>query len=187
MKSPKYIYLVIPFIKGIALFLILSGLLGIVGCSSNTKSVSGWKPATQIISDKIAKQIIADNSSKDTDGDIYKQLEGIRLTNEFTIFRINSPSFCGYFGCLHIAYLKEKQGKFRLVLKRYINPLLPKKFTQIQLLKEPPNGIVAKSSLPCLRFSQISPLTNTLQQTTECFDGQTYKLVDAKNQVIINN
>ncbi len=182
MKTSKYIYLLIPFLKGFSLFIILSGLLGIVGCGSNLQAISGWKPVVKVLSEEIVKQIIADNSSKETDENIYKELQAVRLNKKLILFKINSPNFCGYFGCLHFAYL-EKSGKFRLILRRYINLHLPKNTAQIQLLKKPPNGILAKSSLPCLRFFQVSPFTNRLQQTTECFDGQVYRIVETKNIV----
>ncbi|NET46878.1 hypothetical protein [Okeania sp. SIO2B3] len=184
--SKKYIYLIVPFLKGFALFLILSGLFGIVGCGSHAQAISGWKPATKVVSEDTAKQIIADNSSEKANENTYTQLEAIRLTNKLTLFKINSPSFCGYFGCLHLAYLEETPGEYRPILRRYINPLLPKNTTQIQLLKEPPNGVVAKSSLPCLRFFQAHPTNNILQQITECFDGQVYKIVETRNSVIGN-
>ncbi len=179
MKTSRHTYLITPFIKGISLFLILSGLLGIIGCSSNTQAITDWKSVFQVVPDDAAKEIINDFFKENVDATVYQQLEGVRLNKISFLFKINSPSYCGYLGCLHIAYKKDS-GKYKPVFERYIYPYLPKNTNQIQLLKKPPNGIIAKSSLPCLRFFQVNPLNNKLEQITECFDGQVYQIVESK-------
>ena len=173
MKT-KYTYLIIPFLKGFSLFIILSGLLGIFGCNSNTQTITDWKSALKFSPDDTAnfKKIINDFNANDI-----TQLKAVRLNKKLILFKMNSPSYCGYIGCLHIAYTKEN-GEYISVFKRYIYPYLPRNTTQIQLLKNPPNGIMPKSSLPCLRIFQANIWANVLEETTECFNGKDYQVVD---------
>ncbi len=153
--------------------------MGIIGCNSQAKNITDWKSVLKVVPNDVAKGIVSDFFQEVVDETTSQNLEGVQLSKKLVLFRMTSPSHCGYLGCLHIAY-QEDGGRYTSVLKRYIYPYLPKNRHQIQLLKQPPNGIIAKSSLPCLRFFQVNPVHNKLEQITECFDGNIYQVVESK-------
>ncbi len=184
MNSSKHINYQITFIQGFALILILSGFLGLAGCSSTTQAVGNWQSATQLYSKQIVMRVVAENSSSSTSQDTYNQLQAIRVTDKLTLFQFNAPQFCGQFGCLHTAYL-QTPDEFRQVWTRYLNPYVPRNTALIRLLTEPPNGKVTQSSLPCLQFVQVSSIKHLRHRTTECFDGQAYQMVERQNLLVI--
>ncbi len=179
-----WIDMTIAFLKGLALILIFSGILGLAGCSSKTETVGNWQSATKLHSAQLLMQVITENSSTSAPQDIYEQLQAIPLTNKLTLFKFNHPGFCGQFGCLHTAYF-QTQDEFKKVWARYLDPHLPRKTPLIQLVKEPPNGKVAQNKLPCLQFNQITQFQHLQHQTTECFDGQDYQIVEKRNLLVI--
>lgn len=181
--SRSQIEFAIAFIKGLALILILSGLLGLVGCSSDTPKLGNWHSAERH-PEQLLAQVIAENSSDSTLDS--SQLKSLEITNKLTLFKFDTPEFCGQLGCLHTAYL-ETSDRFQQVWARYLDPYLPKDTPQIRLVKEAPNGKVAQSSLPCLQFVQMSSVKHLLNRTTECFDGQGYQIVDRHNLLVINH
>jgi hypothetical protein len=179
--SSRWIDLSVAFLKGLALILIFSGILGLTGCSSTTKAVKNWQSATKLYPAQLLIQVVAENSSTSASQDTYKQLQAIPITNKLTLFQFNAPHFCGQFGCLHTAYL-QTQDKFKQVWTRYLDPYLPRNTPLIQLVKEPPNGMITQSKLPCLQFNQITQFQHLQHQTTECFDGQAYQIVEKRNR-----
>ncbi|MGB3401157.1 MAG: hypothetical protein WBA77_00540 [Microcoleaceae cyanobacterium] len=180
----RWIDMTIAFIKGLALILIFSGILGLAGCSSEIEKVGNWQSATKLHSVQLLMQVITENSSPSAPQDIYEQLQAIPLTNKLTLFKFNHPGFCGQFGCLHTAYL-QTQDEFKKVWARYLDPHLPRNTPLIQLVKEPPNGKVAQNKLPCLQFNQITQFQHLQHQTTECFDGQDYQIVEKRNLLVV--
>jgi hypothetical protein len=179
-----WIDLSIAFLKGFAIILIFSGILGLAGCSSETETVGNWQSATKLHSAQLLMQVIAENSSTSAPQDIYEQLQAIPVTNKLTLFKFNHPGFCGQFGCLHTAYL-QTSDKFQQVWARYLDPHLPRNTPLIQLVKEPPNGMIAQTKLPCLQFNQITHFQHIQHQTIECFDGQAYQIVEKRNLLVI--
>jgi hypothetical protein len=182
--NKRWIDLSLAFLKGLALILIFSGILGLAGCSSETKTVENWQSATKLHSAHLLMQVIAENSSTSAPQDIYEQLQAIPLTNKLTLFKFNHPGFCGQFGCLHTAYL-QTQDKLKKVWVRYLDPYLPRNTPLIRLVKEPPNGKVAQNKLPCLQFNQMTQFQHLQHQITECFDGQGYQIVERRNLLVI--
>lgn len=183
MNSSKQINIAIAFIKGFALILILSGLLGLFGCTSNIQAVGNWQLATKLYPSQLLMQVVAENSSLSTPPDIYKHLQAVNLNNRLALFKFNHPGFCGQFGCLHVAYLKSSD-ELKRVWARYLDPHLPQNTAQIRLLREPPNGMIAQSSLPCLQLVEVSSVKHILRQTTECFDGFAYQIVEKRNLLV---
>ncbi|MEB3281237.1 MAG: hypothetical protein VKK42_20165 [Lyngbya sp.] len=184
MNSSKQINVAIAFIKGFALILILSGLLGLFGCTSNTQAVGNWQLATKLYPSQLLMRVVAENSSLSTPPDIYKHLQAVNLNDRLALFQFNHPGFCGQFGCLHVAYLKSPDD-FKRVWARYLDPHLPRNTAPIRLLREPPNGMIAQSSLPCLQFVEVSSVKHILHQTTECFEGFAYHIVEKRNLLVI--
>ncbi len=186
MNFSKQINVAIAFIKGFALILILSGLLGLFGCTSNTQAVGNWQSATKLYPEQVVMRVVAENSSLSIPPDIYKHLQAVNLNDRLALFKFNHPGFCGQFGCLHAAYLKSPD-KFQQVWARYLDPHLPSNTAPIRLLREPPNGMIAQSSLPCLQFVEVSSVKHLQHRTTECFDGQAYQIVEKRNLLAIQS
>jgi hypothetical protein len=160
---------------GFSLFLLLSVLLGIAGCSSSAATVP-WQPATTGVPEAVLEQVIQAH----TDLDVAPAKETLLAwtvdgkVGKLTLFNFNTPKLCGALGCLYVGYwLREHQPAVE-VFQNYLNPNLP---VDKPLLRV---GEDRGQALPCLEVLQMEG--DRLRRLSYCFGGDRYKLTD--NQLL---
>jgi hypothetical protein len=153
---------------GFSLFLLLSVLIGVAGCSSSAATVP-WREATAVI-----EQVIQTN----TDLDMVQAKETLLAWSvdgkegKLTLFNFNTPNLCGALGCLYTGYwLREDQSAVE-VFQNYLNPNLPVNKPLIQV------GEARGQALPCLKVLQMEG--DRLRQLNYCFNGDRYQLADSQ-------
>lgn len=158
---------------GFSLFLLLSVLIGLAGCSSSAATVP-WQKATAVIPEAVIEQVIQTN----TDMDVAQAKETLLAWSvdgkegKLTLFNFNTPNLCGALGCLYTGYwLRENQPAVE-VFQNYLNPNLPTNKPLIQV------GEDRGQALPCLEVLQMQG--DRLRQLNYCFNGDRYQLADTK-------
>jgi hypothetical protein len=158
---------------GFSLFLLLSVLIGVAGCSSSAATVP-WQKATTVVPEPVLEQVIQSN----TDLDVAQAKETLLAWSvdgkegKLTLFNFNTPNLCGALGCLYTGYwLRENQSAVE-VFQNYLNPNLPANKTLIQV------GEDRSQALPCLEVLQMEG--DRLRQLNYCFNGDRYQLADSQ-------
>jgi len=135
---------------GFSLFLLLSVLIGVAGCSSSAATVP-WQKATTVVPEAVIEQVIQTN----TDMDVAQAKETLLAWSvdgkegKLTLFNFNTPNLCGALGCLYTGYwLRENQSAVE-VFQNYLNPNLPANQPLIQM------GEDRGQALPCLEVLQM--------------------------------
>lgn len=158
---------------GFSLFLLLSVLIGVAGCSSNAATVP-WREATAVVPEAVIEQVIQTN----TDMDVAQAKETLLAWSvdgkegKLTLFNFNTPNLCGALGCLYTGYwLKDNQSTVE-VFQNYLNPNLPANKPLIQVSED------RGQALPCLEVLQMEG--DRLRQLNYCFNGDRYQLADSQ-------
>ncbi|PSB15412.1 hypothetical protein C7B76_13760 [filamentous cyanobacterium CCP2] len=158
---------------GFSLFLLLSVLIGVAGCSSSAATVP-WQKATTVVPEAVIEQVIQTN----TDMDVAQAKETLLAWSvdgkegKLTLFNFNTPNLCGALGCLYTGYwLRENQSAVE-VFQNYLNPNLPANQPLIQM------GEDRGQALPCLEVLQMEG--DRLRQLNYCFNGDRYQLADSQ-------
>ncbi|MBD2772610.1 hypothetical protein [Iningainema tapete] len=178
---------------GLGVFLLLSLLLGTVGCSSSAATVS-WQNASSVVSVKTLEQIIQQNTELDptqADADVLAWTQEGRL-GKLLILDYNNSGVCGVAGCLYTGYLIGKNEQLSQVFSSYLNPLLPQHQPLFQVGDAPEEPLLyerlrqrdrSDAALPCLQVMQLDG--DRLRQMLFCFNGQNYQL--ASSQLLEKN
>lgn len=174
---------------GFSLFLLLSVLVGVAGCSSSAATIA-WQKATTVVPEAVIEQVIQTN----TDMDVAQAKETLLAWSvngkegKLTLFNFNTPNLCGALGCLYTGYwLRENQSAVE-VFQNYLNPNLPANKPLIQM------GEDRGQALPCLQVLQMEGdslrdgKAERLRQLHFCFNGdsrserlrQRYQLADSQ-------
>ena len=161
------------FRVGFSLFLLLSVLIGVAGCSSSAATVP-WQKATAVVPEPVLEQVIQAN----TDLDIAQAKETLLAwtvngkDSKLTLFNFNTPKLCGAVGCLYAGYwLRENQPAVE-VFQNYLNPNLPASNPLFQVGEE------RGQPLPSLKVLQMEG--DRLRQLNYCFNGDRYQLADSQ-------
>jgi hypothetical protein len=164
---------------GLSIFLLLSVLLGLGGCSLNAATVT-WNKAVNVVSNSVLEQVIAENTELNTKESVENILAWNVATTDgnFTLFNFNTPEVCGALGCLYAGYwFKQNQPIIRVFLS-YLNSKLP---PGKQLLAV---GEKRNQPLPCIKVLQTEK--QQLRQFNYCFNGNHYQVTDSQLLVAIN-
>lgn len=158
---------------GFSLFLLLSVLIGVAGCSSSAATVS-WQKATAVVPEPVLEQGIQAN----TDLDMAQAKETLLAwtvdgkAGKLTLFNFNTPNLCGALGYLYAGYwLRENQAAVE-VFQNYLNPNLPANKPLFQV------GENRGQPLPCLEVLQME--SDRLRQLNYCFNGDRYQLANSQ-------
>jgi hypothetical protein len=158
---------------GFSLFLLLSVLIGIAGCSSSAATVP-WRKATAVVPEAVIEQVIQTN----IDMDVAQAKETLLAWSvdgkegKLALFNFNTPNLCGALGCLYTGYwLRENQSAVE-VFQNYLNPNLPENKALFQV------GEDRGQALPCLEVLQMEG--DRLRQLNYCFNGNRYQLADSQ-------
>ena len=166
---------------GFSLFLLLSVLIGMAGCSSSAAMVP-WQKATAVVPEPVLEQVIQAN----TDLNMTQAKENLLAwtvdgkAGKLTLFNFNTPNLCGALGCLYAGYwLRENQSAVE-VFQNYLNPNLPANKPLFQV------GENRGQALPCLKVLQMEGdslrggKAERLRQLNYCFNGDRYQLADSQ-------
>jgi hypothetical protein len=166
---------------GFSIFLLLSMILSLVGCSLNAATVN-WKKAVDVISTPVLEQVIRDNTELNTKTAVENILVwdvGVKDGNfNFRLFNFNTPEVCGALGCLYVGYWFKQSQPITQVFLSYLNPNLP---PGKQLLAV---GETRNQSLPCIKVLQTE--NQQLRQLNYCFNGNRYQVADSQLLANIN-
>ncbi|MBD2666930.1 hypothetical protein B6N60_04934 [Richelia sinica FACHB-800] len=158
---------------GFSIFVLLSMLLTLVGCSLNAATVN-WNKAVNLVPAPVLEQVIAENTKLNAKASVKNILAwNVAVTDgNFTLFNFNNPEVCGVLGCLYAGYwFKQNQPIIRVFLS-YLNPNLP---PGKQLLAV---GDKRNQPLPCLKVLQTEK--QQLRQFNYCFNGNHYQVADSQ-------
>lgn len=162
---------------GVMLFLLLSVLLGTVGCSTNAATIP-WSVATKVVPVETVQAVITENSELNPQSAVSNVLAWTvdGQVGKLVVFSFNNPGVCGNEGCLYVAYLIRKDATPVRVFSSYLNPNLPRNKLLLQVADDPTKS----SGLLCLQVQQ--PLGDNIRQLVFCFNGREYQL--AKSSLI---
>ncbi|WP_353933345.1 hypothetical protein WJM97_22935 (plasmid) [Okeanomitos corallinicola TIOX110] len=165
---------------GFSIFLLLSMILSLVGCSLNAATVN-WKKAADVVSTSVLEQVIRDNTELNTKAAVENILvwDVSVKDGNFRLFNFNTPEVCGALGCLYAGYWFKQNQPITQVFLSYLNPSLP---PGKQLLAV---GETRNQSLPCIKVLQTEK--QQLRQLNYCFNGNRYQVADSQLLATINN
>lgn len=166
---------------GIGAFLLLSGLLALVGCSSAQSSLS-WRSGSDLIDDESMFQLVLDNvSTKTPVDDIRHIIDSVEVSHlgqegdkDLLLVRFNAPILCGRLGCLHT--IVEQGTESSQIWNQYLHSQTPT--TPALKVVPPPNGEIESNAYACLELSQLDGVT--LHHDIICYDGDRYQIVEQR-------
>ncbi|WP_016948747.1 hypothetical protein [Anabaena sp. PCC 7108] len=177
--SMRIRYRVHWFRIGFSIFLLLSMILSLVGCSLNAATIN-WKKAVDVVSTPVLEQVIRDNIELNTKAAAENILVwdvGVKDGN-FRLFNFNTPEVCGALGCLYAGYWFKSNQPITQVFLSYLNPNLP---PGKQLFAV---GETRNQPLPCIKVLQTEK--QQLRQLNYCFNGNRYQVADSQLLATIN-
>lgn len=168
---------------GLSLFLILSVLLGIVGCAS--QAATPWQPASQVLPKEVLLEVVKQHSSQ------VPQPERVVETTmrawvmpakegRVAVFDFHDSGWCGAGGCYYPVYWLKNATPPQLLMAKLFYPRLPK--NKALFGRGDDNG----QPIPCLAVWQPeTPNLNRLRLTQYCYNGSHYE--SASSQVFDNS
>jgi hypothetical protein len=160
----------------LGLFLLLSVLLGTMGCSA-VASVP-WRKATDIASKPLIAQVIAQQTAATgqeaqvlADTMQAWQIQGKDGT--LLLFHFNMPNLCGTLGCLYVGVWEREEQVPVQVLSSYLKPNLPPNQPLFEVAQRQ-----GEAALPCLQVQQAE--SARLRRTTLCLVETRYQVVDSR-------
>jgi hypothetical protein len=155
---------------GLSIFLLLSVLIGLGGCSLNAATVN-WDKAKNIVPAAVLEEVITKNTilnPKAVAQDVLTwNVQG--KDGKLTIFDFNTPEVCGALGCLYTGYWFRDNQPITQVFLSYLHPNIPQNQHLFQVGEY-------RNQLPCFKVMQIE--NNQLRQLNFCFNGNNYQLAD---------
>jgi hypothetical protein len=164
---------------GLGLFLLISSLLGLTGCSVGTAGVS-WQRAAALVPEPVLEQVIAQNStlSEKAVGQLVQSMQAWKANGsdgKLVVLNFNTPDLCGALGCLYSGIWLREDKPAAQVFSVYLDPNLPKG----QVLFKVSDSLQQNQALPCLEVAQLDKTQQQLVRRTHlCFNGQQYQTVD---------
>ncbi|MGG6263115.1 hypothetical protein ACQ4M3_07530 [Leptolyngbya sp. AN03gr2] len=160
---------------GLSLFLILSALLGLMGCSSQA-ATTPWRSATDVLPRELLLDIVKQQSTNVPNPERVVN-DSLRVfiipgrEGRVAIFNFDHSNWCGSGGCYFPAYwLREGNVPSQFVFSQLLYPRLPSGRPLFE--KGEDNG----QAIPCLSVWQSENIEMTrLRQTTYCFNGTQYQ------------
>jgi hypothetical protein len=178
-------WLIHYFRIGFASFLLISTLLGLVSCS---KEKANWKPADQVVSALLLKDVMAQNATL-TEAEVSEAIAQGKAwaipgeSGSLVLVDFKAQSLCGQLGCLYVGIWTRAEEPPQQVFSSYLNPNVPKGKTLFEVLAPDETKTAQQKSLPCLKVTQVDAnATDGLRQVNFCFDGRQYRVVDGSLQ-----
>lgn len=158
---------------GLGIFLLLSVLLGTVGCTSIAATPS-WQKASSVVPSRTLERIIQLNTELDPSQAVEDVLAWTvkGTAGNLVILDFNNSGVCGAAGCLYTGYLMGKHKQLSQVFSSYLNPQLPADKPLFQVVER------SDAILPCLQVMQVDGVQ--FRQMVYCFNGQHYQLASSR-------
>jgi hypothetical protein len=170
---------------GFATFLLISTLLGLVSCS---KTETKWKPAAQVVSAPLLKEVMVQNATL-TDAEMTEAIAQGKAwsipgqSGNLVLVDFQASSLCGQLGCLYIGIWTKDKESPQQVFSSYLNPNIPKGKTLFEVLQPDEIKTAQQKALPCLKVTQVdADAVDGIRQVNFCFDGRQYRVVDGALQ-----
>ncbi|OYE00766.1 hypothetical protein [Nostoc sp. 'Peltigera membranacea cyanobiont' 232] len=158
---------------GLGIFLLLSILMSLGGCSLNAATVT-WNKAANVLPATVVEQVIVENTELNAKVSAKNILawsvEG--KDGRLAVFNLNTPDVCGALGCLYTGYWLRKDRPITQVFLSYLNPNLPPGKHLLEV------GENRGQALPCIKVLQTEQ--EQLRQLNFCFNGTGYQLADSQ-------
>jgi hypothetical protein len=167
------------FRVGLGVFILLSVLLSVIGCSHSVFGVP-WQQATAVAPAAVIEQTIAQNTTLTGEqaAKVAKTMQAWEVRGKLgrlVVFNFNTPELCGALGCLYMGmWLRENQPAAQ-VLSMYLNPNLPEGRSLFEVLGGEGDR---NRELPCLKVMQLEQVR--LRQINLCFNGRQYQIVNSQ-------
>jgi len=164
---------------GLGLFLLISSLLGLTGCSVGAADVP-WQRAAALVPEPVLEQVITQNStlSGKAVGQLVQSMQGWKVNGsdgKLIVLNFNTPDLCGALGCLYSGVWLRNDRSAAQVFSVYLDPNLPNGQVLFKV-SDPPQQ---NQALPCLEVAQLDKTQQQLVRRTHlCFNGQQYQTVD---------
>lgn len=164
---------------GLGLFLLISSLLGLTGCSVDAGNIP-WQRATTLIPEPLLEQMIAQTStlSGKAAQQLAQSMQGWKVNGTnggLVVLNFNTPDLCGTLGCFYSGVWLRKNQPVVQVFSLYLNPNLP----DGQVLFKVSDSTQQNQALPCLEVTQLDETQQQLVHRNRlCFNGQQYYVVD---------
>jgi hypothetical protein len=178
-------WLIHYFRLGFASFLLISTLLGLVSCS---RAGTNWKPAAQVVSDSLLKEVMAQNATL-TDAEMTEAIAQGKAwsipgrSGNLVLVDFQAQSLCGQLGCLYIGIWTKDNEPPQQVFSSYLNPDIPKGKTLFEVLAPDETKTEQQKALPCLKVTQVdADAADGIRQVNFCCDGRQYRVVDGSLQ-----
>ncbi|NEO99560.1 MAG: hypothetical protein F6K58_12950 [Symploca sp. SIO2E9] len=173
------------FRLGLVLFVAVSAMLGVTGCSPPTVAAVTWQDATRLSDQQTLKQIVESHTSDSPEPteSIVNRMRVWATEGELgmlKIYNFNTPHLCGSLGCLYTGYLEpagtDSPGFGQEVFTAYLDPNLEPDIPLFQAKPEDRAGL--DRGLPCLLMNQLEGGGNRIRQIEYCFNGRSYQLAE---------
>lgn len=171
--SMRIRYLVHWFRIGLSIFLLLSVLLSLGGCSLNAATVT-WNKAVDFVPSSVVRQVIVENTGLNPKASA-ENILAWKVTGKdgnFILFNFNTPDVCGVLGCLYAGYWFKKYQPITQVFLSYLNPKLPPGEKLLAVGNN--HGLL----LPCIIVMQTEK--QQIRQLNYCFNGNHYQVADSQ-------
>lgn len=164
------------FRVGLALFLALSCLLGLSGCTAS--SATPWQSATQFFSREQVAALLAENSTLTAASpEQVDRVKVLPLQQNVVAVNFNLQELCGVSDCLYSVYSQSnKSDPPRRLFSAYLNPGVP---PGTPLFRQTDQTL---NNYPCFQLNQAG--TSTLKQSTLCFQERQYEVVSQVDVVV---
>ncbi|MGK7875385.1 MAG: hypothetical protein AB4426_19420 [Xenococcaceae cyanobacterium] len=180
-------HLVYWFRLGLILFVVISTMLGITGCSRPTVTSVAWQKATHLSDQETLKQIVESHTSDSPEPtEVTVNRMGVWThqgeLGTLKIYDFNTPNLCGSLGCLYVGYLEpagtDSPGFGKEVFTAYLDPNLEPDTPLFQVKQE--DTAMLDRGLPCLLLNQLEGGGDHLRKIEYCFNGRSYQLTEER-------
>jgi hypothetical protein len=171
------------FRLGLGIFLLLSNLFGLWGCSASSSSLSWSSASTQLEADQLFHLVLSNVSDQTSVAEIEAIGEAMRVArlgsaNETKLYvvQMTHPQTCGQLGCLHLiaAVPPGHPETLDTIWSRYLHPDTAQHHA-IRVVA-PPNGAVDTPDYPCIGLTQLGSVSRHL--TIECYIKGQYQVIE---------
>lgn len=159
---------------GLALFLLISAVLGMAGCSVQVFGTP-WQAYSPVLEESEVVQILTDNTLLTPAQVTAEHIEAVKVfpLDGLFLVNLNDPDqFCGHSDCLYLGYRRAADESLKEVFNAYLNPNIPPDYSLFEPLDRTANG------LPCFLINQVNG--TDIDRYTLCFDGSEYQVEDVK-------
>jgi hypothetical protein len=173
LLPPRWLCQLLQWFRfGLALFVLISVLLGTTGCTQSNAATVPWEAATDLFSESQIQSILSQNSSGLDEETAKRSLRSWAInvsSGQIALLDFNNPGLCGTAGCLYTGYLMQRDQPPVEVFRARFHSELPRSKRLFEI------GETQATGMPCLLVWQ-SELHQQFRRLQFCYDGRSYQL-----------